>query len=86
MNVEWADTPDLFEVIAEAREVLLQGAAVIEGASVLVDYNLACYDCLLGDREDARRRLARVFKREPGWREQAKDDPDLTEMDWEKLA
>lgn len=84
--IAWAYALREVGKIAEAREVLLQGAAVIEGASVLVDYNLACYDCLLGNPEEARRRLARVFKREPGWREQAKDDPDLSEMDWGNIA
>jgi len=67
--------------IEEARAVLLRGAHVIEEPTVLVDYNLACYDCLLGDRETAKRRLTRVFKREPGWRSQAAADPDLGDMD-----
>jgi Flp pilus assembly protein TadD len=72
--------------IAEARVVLLRGAKAIENPTVLVEYNLACYDCLLGDREKARRRLARVFVREPGWRQQAVADPDLREMDWQNLV
>lgn len=72
--------------IEEAREVLLRGAEAIEKPTVLVDYNLACYECLLGDRDEARRRLARVFKKEPGWRAQARNDPDFKEMDWSLLA
>jgi Flp pilus assembly protein TadD len=75
--IAWAYALRELGEIEEARTVLLRGAETIEKPTVLVDYNLACYDCLLGDRDDARRRLARVFKREPGWRAQAAEDPDL---------
>ena len=38
------------------------------------------------DLDEARRRLVRVFKKEPGWRAQAKEDPDFKEMDWALLG
>jgi predicted Zn-dependent protease len=84
--IAWAYALREVGKIEEAREVLLRGAETIEKPTVLVDYNLACYDCLLGDRDDARRRLARVFKREPGWRDQAAEDPDLKGLDWADVA
>jgi predicted Zn-dependent protease len=80
--IAWAYALREVGKIEEAREVLLRGAEAIEKPTVLVDYNLACYDCLLGDRDGASRRLMRVFKREPGWRAQAMEDPDLKSMDW----
>lgn len=84
--IAWAYALRELGDIVEARMVLQRGAETIEKPTVLVDYNLACYDCLLGDLDEARRRLARVFKKEPGWRAQAKEDPDLKEMDWALLA
>jgi len=84
--IAWAYALRELGKIEEAREVLLRGAKTIEKPTVLVDYNLACYDCLLGDQNGAKRRLARVFKKEPGWRAQAADDPDLKGMDWVQLA
>jgi hypothetical protein len=80
--IAWAYALREVGKVEEARDVLLRGAALIEKPTVLVDYNLACYDCLLGDHDGAKRRLSRVFKREPGWRAQAADDPDLKGMDW----
>ena len=84
--IAWAYALREIGEIEEAREVLLGGAELIENPSVLVDYNLACYDCLLGDRGEARRRLERVFKRDPAWRAQAAEDPDLKDMDWPGFA
>jgi Flp pilus assembly protein TadD len=66
--------------ITEARDVLLRGAAAISEPSVLVDYNLACYFCLLGDLTEARRRLNLVFARDPHWKTDARQDPDLAAL------
>lgn len=84
--IAWAYALRELGQIEEAREVLSRGATAIEKPTVLVDYNLACYDCLLGDHGEARRRLARVFKREPTWRDQAADDPDLKDLDLAKIG
>ncbi|WP_175414707.1 TPR end-of-group domain-containing protein [Nibricoccus aquaticus] len=84
--IAWAYALREVGKIEEAREILLRGAEVIEKATVLVEYNLACYDCLLGDQAGAKRRLAKVFKREPGWRAQAKADPDFKAMDWRSFV
>ncbi|MFA6289684.1 MAG: hypothetical protein WC661_20065 [Opitutaceae bacterium] len=66
--------------IAEARDVLLRGAGLISEPSVLVDYNLACYFCLLGDLAEARRHLDLVFARDPHWKKDARQDPDLAAL------
>jgi len=66
--------------VSEARDVLLRGAAVIQDATPLVDYNLACYFCLLGDLPEARRRLKRACAREPEWKTEAAADPDLAAL------
>lgn len=66
--------------IGDARDVLLRGERVIENPSALVDYNLACYFCLLGDLPEARRRLKRACTREPEWKTEARTDPDLAAL------
>ncbi len=75
--IAWAYALREIGAVEEARTVLLRGQTLIESPTPLVDYNLACYDCLLGDPERARKRLRRVFRSDPAWREQAATDPDL---------
>ncbi|MBC8011399.1 MAG: hypothetical protein H7067_15050 [Burkholderiales bacterium] len=66
--------------VAEAQETLLAGSRLIAKPSVLVAYNLACYACLLGELDEARRLLATVYAREKSWREAARTDPDLAAL------
>lgn len=66
--------------VAKARDVLLRGSAAIASPTVLVDYNLACYFCLLGELDEARRRLGLVLSREPSWEADAGRDPDLAAL------
>ena len=42
--------------IPEARNILLHAERAISEPSPLLDYNLACYFCLLGELDEARRR------------------------------
>jgi len=78
--IAWAYALRERRQIAEARDVLLRGAGLISEPSVLVDYNLACYFCLLGDLPEARRRLALVFARDPHWKKDARQDSDLAAL------
>ncbi len=78
--IAWAYALREQQKINEARDVLLRGVAIIAAPSVLVDYNLACYFCLLGDLAEARRRLSLVFTREPAWKQEARHDPDLAAL------
>lgn len=66
--------------IAEARDVLLRGESIIQNVTPLVDYNLACYFCLLGNLTEARLRLKRACAREPEWKTEAAADPDLAAL------
>lgn len=66
--------------ITEACDVLLRAEAVIKDPTPLVDYNLACYFCLLGNLTEARLRLQRACAREPDWKTEAAADPDLAAL------
>jgi len=78
--IAWAYALREQQRIAEARDVLLRGALVVLEPSGLMDYNLACYYCLLGDLDEARRRLQRAFSRDPNWKNDARQDPDLAAL------
>lgn len=70
--------------IAEARDVLL-AADVLHGAeSALLQYNLACYYSLLGDRETAKSRLRRAYVMDKSWKDEALKDSDLSAL-WDEI-
>jgi tetratricopeptide (TPR) repeat protein len=78
--IAWAFALRELERVEEAREVLLAALPHHEETSGLVHYNLACYESLLGNPREARRRLARASALDPHWREAAREDPDLRRM------
>ncbi len=78
--VAWAYALRERERIGEAQETLLAGSRLIKRPGVLVDYNLACYACLLGELDEARRLLDAVIARDKSWREAARADPDLAPL------
>jgi len=45
--------------------------------TLLLHYNLACYECQLGEMEEAKARLEHALKIDPGMRLMALDDSDL---------
>ena len=60
----------------EAREVLMEGpASLIHEATY--HYNLACYECVLGNLETARAYLDTSVAMDEKLRGYAKEDPDL---------
>lgn len=61
----------------EAVELLRGRADLFEGPHSVLRYNLACYECLEGNLEEARSLLMEHLRRHPGHREQALADPDL---------
>jgi len=70
--------------IGDAYDILIMAEEVVENPSALLDYNLACYCCLMDDLTEARRRLKRACAREPEWKSEAASDPDLTALHLKK--
>jgi predicted Zn-dependent protease len=61
---------------ADARDTLLKGPATLH-AEATFHYNLACYECALGQLGLARAHLEKSFTLDRKFREFAKTDPDL---------
>jgi Flp pilus assembly protein TadD len=78
--IAWAYALRELQAVGDALDILIMGEAAIDRPSPLVDYNLACYHCLLGDLTEARRRLKRACAREPSWKTEAATDPDLADL------
>ncbi len=64
---------------AEARETLLSGPVTLHKEATF-HYNLACYECALGNLDEARRYLERSISMDKKFREFAKTDPDLVPL------
>src|SRR5438477_5459215 len=69
--------------IEVAKDILLKSVANFPKEG-LVFFNLACYDCQLGDFESAKDYLRRAFQIDSRWRLQALDDEDLRPL-WDSL-
>jgi hypothetical protein len=50
----------------------------------MIRYNLACYECQLGNLDSAKLYLEQAIRMNPGFRKQALDDPDLDPL-WKAL-
>ena len=61
-----------------ALELLRTRAALSDRAEDGVRYNLACYECLEGDLDEAKRLIASHLKAHPELKEQALADSDFT--------
>jgi len=68
------------ELIEEAQAVLLEAEPLHGEKCGVLHYNLACYACLLGNKIEAKRRLAIAIKLDKAWKQSALDDPDLKAM------
>jgi len=64
---------------AEAKQALLDGPASLLDEAVYY-YNLACYDTVLGNLEQAKVYLHASFRLDKSFRELAKNDPDLKQI------
>lgn len=78
--VTWAYALREVERVEEARQVLLRAEPLFGSVSAVLQYNLACYECLLGNLGEARRRLVRAIGMHPPFLEDAKSDPDLKDL------
>jgi tetratricopeptide (TPR) repeat protein len=69
--------------IEAAKEILLNAESKFPKEAV-IKYNLACYECQLGNVEAAKNYLKQVFEIDANWRLKALDDQDL-QLLWESL-
>lgn len=75
-TVSWAYAIRRADSIEAARTILLDAVERMQDVAVL-HYNLACYECKLGNLEEAKSRLKRAFELEPRYRITALEDEDL---------
>lgn len=75
--VSWAFALRELNRIEEARAVLLEAMPLHGKSCDLLHYNLACYECLLGNLPAAKRYLKTATQKDKHWKEAALDDPDL---------
>jgi len=82
-TVSWAYATRRADCLDAARIIL---ANAVEGQPnvAIFHYNLACYECQLGNIEGAKSRLKRAFDLEPRYRITALEDEDL-EAVWKSL-
>lgn len=70
---------------AEARSLLLDGPATLHSEPVY-HYNLACYECVLGNLDLARLHLDKSIALDKKFRDYALTDPDLQALREQKAA
>lgn len=75
-SISWAYATRRADCIDAARLILLEAVERIPNAAIL-HYNLARYECQLGDVEVAKARLRHAFNLEPRYRLRALEDEDL---------
>lgn len=74
--IHWAYSLRRETSVEAARDVLLEAAAIHPDA-FLIQYNLACYSCVLGELESARKLLKVAISMNPHMKNVALKDPDL---------
>jgi tetratricopeptide (TPR) repeat protein len=72
------------ESIEAAKEILLSAKTKFPKEAVIL-YNLACYECQLGNLQSAQNYLQKVFNIDSNWRIAALDDKDLEPL-WNGLG
>ncbi len=78
--IHWAYALRELERIEEAKAVLLAAEPFHGKTCAVLHYNLACYECLLGNLPNAKRRLRTAIERDAHWKEAALTDPDLVRL------
>jgi tetratricopeptide (TPR) repeat protein len=69
--------------IEAAKEILLNAQPKFPEEAV-IKYNLACYECQLGNLESSKNYLKEAFEIDLNWRKAALDDEDLKPL-WDSL-
>jgi hypothetical protein len=68
----------------EAARLILVNAVERQPEVAIFHYNMACYECQLGNLQPANDRLKRAFELEPKYRLSALEDEDLEPL-WNSL-
>ena len=69
--------------IQATKEILLNAEATFPKEAV-IKYNLACYECVAGNLETAKKYLQKCFEIDSDWKVQALEDEDLQPL-WNDL-
>lgn len=83
--ISWGYALRELDRVAEAKAVLLEAEPFHGKRCALIHYNLACYDCLLGDHASAKKRLRLAYEMDKQWKQAALNDDDLKAM-WDDIA
>jgi tetratricopeptide (TPR) repeat protein len=79
--LDWAWAVRREKSVEDALPIMRQAAAKFD-TMPLVHYNLACYECLMGDMQVATKHLKHAFALDKKFKLIALDDPDLEAL-WE---
>lgn len=77
--ISWAYATRRADCLAAAR-LILENALEPHPACAIIHYNLACYECQLGNVDAAKDRLKKAFETDIGLRAQALEDEDLEQL------
>jgi len=77
--IDWANATRWSESIEAAKSILLE-VVKKHPHEPLVYYDLACYECQLGDLLRSMKHLKKAFKQDPEYRIYALEDEDLMPM------
>lgn len=83
--ISWAFALRELDRVREAKEILLQALPLHGKTCAVLHYNLACYECLLGNPIEAKRHLITATRKDKQWKDSALDDPDLKAL-WPEIA
>ena len=82
--ISWAFGLRELNQVEAARAVLLKAMPLHGKTCSVLHYNLACYECLLGNLPQAKRHLKIAADRDKEWRESALADTDLEAL-WPEI-
>lgn len=75
--VHWAYAVRRLRSVSEAKDILLKAEPIYGKTCGMLQFNLACYECVLGNITEARKRLRMACKLDKQFKALALDEPDL---------
>lgn len=82
--IRWAYSTRRCQSIQDARQILLD-AERLHPQHAMIQFNLGCYACQIGNLEEAKSRVAAAISLDGKYRAMALDDPDLEPL-WDEIA